>query len=113
MGVTAHPQIAQAILNSTANSQSNTSYVQRKSTEDDKVYENLSQMFNITVKILNSVLTANNSCFHIAVIIWRMTVISVKPQSNELDFSNTTGNICRTFGCTLLHVVGSLCGQTH
>ena len=37
----------------------------------------------------------------------------LKPRSNELNFSNTTGNICRTFGCTLLHVVGSLRGQTH
>ena len=40
MAVTAHPQIAQSILNATVNSPSDTSYVQRKSTEDDKVYEN-------------------------------------------------------------------------
>ena len=38
---------------------------------------------------------------------------SNKSRSNELDFSNTTCNICRTFGCTLLHTVGSLRGQTH
>ena len=41
MAVTAHPQIAQPILNATANSPSNTSFVERKSTEDDQVYENL------------------------------------------------------------------------
>ena len=41
------------------------------------------------------------------------SALQLKPRSNDFDFSNTTCNICRTFGCTLLHVVGSLRGQTH